>query len=235
MRRYQIFLIAFTTLLWSCTEEELGPSQIETRDMAAFESIYIESEGNVRIVNSDVYQVEVLANSRLLEDVETSVNNNTLTIKLHGNHKNITTLEYLVRTPNVTFIDSKLVGSLYATEGLVSEELEYHHKGVGKAIFFDLEVNDLSVDLIGVGDVELSGTANSAIYQLSGVGNITREDLQTNDAEINLDGVGDVHIGVSETLKANIEGVGKIYYRGNPMIDANEATRDKMVNTTRTQ
>lgn len=86
----------------------------------------------------------------------------------------------------------------------------------------DLEVKNLNVDISGVSDVKLNGTADSAIIRADGVSSVLAFGLQTKEADVRLAGVGDVEISCSDKLKARLEGVGGIRYKGNPETTINE-------------
>lgn len=85
----------------------------------------------------------------------------------------------------------------------------------------ELEVRDLSVNVGGVGNLTLSGTADKAFINSDGVGMIKAFDLQTKEADVRTSGVGSIEISCSDTLIATVDGIGGITYKGNPNVTPN--------------
>ena len=90
--------------------------------------------------------------------------------------------------------------------------------GSGKA---DVKVSNLSARLAGAGNLDLSGSADSADFKLSGAGNLDALGLQTLDSVVELSGVGTVKLSCSENLKVDADGAGAVEYRGSPRVDFN--------------
>jgi len=82
-----------------------------------------------------------------------------------------------------------------------------------------LDVKNLSVDMSGAGDLNLSGRADFADIDIAGAGRMNALDLQTRDTQINLSGVGSVKINCTENLRVIAAGVGDVEYTGSPTID----------------
>jgi len=101
-----------------------------------------------------------------------------------------------------------------------------------KEIRFDIVVEDLySLLHSGVGDIRLEGQVRSSFeIDYWGVGNINAYDLPVNNCIVNSDGIGDCKLRVNDSLVANIQNLGNIYYRGNPAIDLNNNGMGNLVN-----
>ena len=82
--------------------------------------------------------------------------------------------------------------------------------------FRDVEIENLSVELSGVGNIDISGKANQAAINLSGTGNIDVLDLVIQDAHCNISGLGKLTCYVQNDLEAAVSGMGSIHYRGEP-------------------
>ena len=82
----------------------------------------------------------------------------------------------------------------------------------------NLDVQELDVFITGVGDLALSGTAESATIYSSGVGSLKAFGLITQSADITISGVGSVELHCVEKLNARLTGVGSISYKGNPSV-----------------
>lgn len=116
----------------------------------------------------------------------------------------------------------KMEGGLnvYSEGYLDLDDLLMHVQG-GAKVDLKLKVNDLEV--IGEGGVviDLNGVAKSLLVELSGAGHVDAEELKAKNVDFAIEGVGTGSVYATETLKATIEGVGKIRYKGDPRVTQN--------------
>jgi hypothetical protein len=68
----------------------------------------------------------------------------------------------------------------------------------------------------GAAHVELDGSIDELLADMTGASELEASNLQTKTAEISTTGAADAEIAVSETLKVSITGAGKVSYSGNP-------------------
>ncbi len=87
----------------------------------------------------------------------------------------------------------------------------------------DLKMKADDVEVIAEGGVmiDLEGVAQSLRVEVSGAGHVDASDLKTEDVVFNIEGVGTGSVHATKILKASIEGVGKIRYKGNPQVTKN--------------
>lgn len=84
----------------------------------------------------------------------------------------------------------------------------------GEIRFGSLEAFAAEID--GAGSLELSGSCAKAEVTVNGAGSIDAESLICTDAEVTINGAGSCKIHVSDTLEAEVNGVGSIRYFGEP-------------------
>ncbi len=84
----------------------------------------------------------------------------------------------------------------------------------------DLEMKARDVEVIGEGGVlvDLSGVAETLSVKLSGAGHIDADELQAEDVKILIEGVGTGSVYATKKLYTQIEGVGKVWYKGDPVV-----------------
>jgi hypothetical protein len=68
----------------------------------------------------------------------------------------------------------------------------------------------------GASQVNLDGSIDELLVDMTGASELFANGLQTKTAEISTTGAADTEISVSETLKVAITGAGKVSYSGNP-------------------
>lgn len=79
-----------------------------------------------------------------------------------------------------------------------------------------IAADGFSIDLSGVGDVDLEGTCDTLNADVSGVGDLDAEDLICRKVDVSVSGVGDASVHATETVRANITGMGSIDIYGEP-------------------
>ena len=84
-----------------------------------------------------------------------------------------------------------------------------------------IQVDLLSSELSGAGDIQAGGTADQIKLILSGLGNFNARDLKSTQATIKLSGMGNATVQVEQELTATITGTGSITYFGNPHVVQN--------------
>jgi len=70
--------------------------------------------------------------------------------------------------------------------------------------------------LKGTGNVNLTGTAEELLVNLEGNGNIDAGKLLAEEVNAELDGNGIIIVNPTKSLKANLNGNGKILYKNKP-------------------
>lgn len=79
-----------------------------------------------------------------------------------------------------------------------------------------VDAEAFTVNLSGVGDVDIEGTCTDLTARVSGVGNLNARELECKTARVNVSGVGDAKVYASESVDANISGMGDIDVYGSP-------------------
>lgn len=75
----------------------------------------------------------------------------------------------------------------------------------------------LSIHIDGAGDVQVEGKTENLTVQIDGAANIDAEKLSAENARVGIDGTGNCSVYVSNRLDANVDGLGRIIYSGNPV------------------
>lgn len=73
--------------------------------------------------------------------------------------------------------------------------------------------------LNGVGNIELAGRTEKIIITSDGVGSVEAYDMVSKVTNVQMDGVGSIHCYASERIDCTNDGVGSIFYKGNPTIE----------------
>jgi len=123
-----------------------------------------------------------------------------------------------ISSPAIRSITHAGAGRFTTVDPITGDDFNLNITGAadGRA---ELDVQNLTVNLAGAGNLNLSGTADTVDVRMAGAGRLDALELQTRVASINLAGVGMVRISCSDNLSIVAGGVGNVEYRGNPAID----------------
>ncbi|MFO7997866.1 MAG: head GIN domain-containing protein [Bacteroidales bacterium] len=79
-----------------------------------------------------------------------------------------------------------------------------------------VEVGFLRTQVSGAGNIVLEGLAEEHEIRLSGASNLNAANLATESTQVHLSGAGSASVNATTSLEANLSGIGKITYSGDP-------------------
>lgn len=88
--------------------------------------------------------------------------------------------------------------------------------GVGETKIKRINGDKFVLNYEGVGAVAAQGNVKNLTITAKGVGEINTQQLKTRSAEVSLNGLGAVSVHASESLNANVNGIGSLTYYGKP-------------------
>lgn len=210
-----LFLLSISMIALATACESDGPQIIgsgvivsESRALGSFENIHISGVADVSLTFGSTQDVSVRSDDNIIGLVETDIRQNTLFIGLEdGSYDNIT-VEVSIAMETISSLTMTGVNAVEVTGfqdlgklmvnvegvGLVAldgsaDELEINSSGAANFEGFDFLSNTCSVDVSGVGQVQVA--VNDLLQgQLSGVGNIHYKGSPTLDVAVS--GVGSV-------------------------------------------
>ncbi len=225
---YLLLLGALTLGITSC-EDEFGIEEIETiYDTVPFDRIRLETSSNVRIIQSNTFQVVVRGQKRDVNDTDVRVSNDRLIIEEHGHIDEDHLIKiYVPEISELTSIGSSLVYGESEFQQNRSMDLELIGSG---EIDMYVDTDHLDVLLSGSGYIYLEGLVDNADFDISGSGWIRSFNLNTDFSDVRIDGSGSAEVFVDTDLDAVIAGSGNIYYKGHPTISSTITGSGKLIN-----
>jgi hypothetical protein len=238
-----LFISAFLLITSACNKSVLpikgnGELTSETRSMSSFDRIANEGEFDVYIIQDEVFEVTIEAESNLIGSIRTSMNGNTLEIDTKDNLKPSRPMKLYIRTPDVHGVslsgsgiidlgvivtdnlDVSLSGSGEIRGDVEAEDVYLGMSGSGSSSL-DLNCNTLETSISGSGDMYFNGIGNAASFNISGSGAVRAYNFELSTCVATISGSGDMFVNVSEQLNVTISGSGSIYYIGHPTIYKN--------------
>ncbi|MBL7814055.1 MAG: DUF2807 domain-containing protein [Saprospiraceae bacterium] len=225
VRTYFSSFLLFLTLVFfsNCSRDAIdgtGPNVIENRiGLRNFDALTLESNCDVRLIQSPQYRVEVEGFESLMPFVETFVTQGVLVIRLDPNfryrHNNII---IRVFAPDVWEITNASSGKICTDNWHnFKNELRVVNSGSGDVILKG-DADVAKVTISGSGEVELDGDGTELHATLTGSGNLFAFDFDVSEANVQVTGSGDAEIDVSRLLEAWVSGSGDVIYEGSPRV-----------------
>lgn len=154
----------------------------------------------------------------VFEYIDVDSDSETLSLTITKKHFNF---DQLVLYINFVDLEELVIkgGVKLETKGYI-DLTDFHLQVEGGAkIEMELKVDDLKV--VGEGGVsfEFRGVAENFDVRISGAGHLDADQLKSETVSVAIEGVGGASVYATKYLKARIEGVGKIRYRGDPEVD----------------
>ena len=173
----------------------LADEASDSRNVAEFTKVVIEGAMDAVITAGEDQSVVIETERNYLHRVETHVEGETLYISQEGRRWR----------DNEIFIEI----SVEVIEGLDIE-------GAGDVEIYNIDSDAFEMNIDGAGDVTLEGTCGDARYEINGAGDLDAEELQCRTVDIQINGAGDADVYASESVIAELNGVGDISVCGDP-------------------
>jgi hypothetical protein len=179
-----------------------GPRTSETREVAPFDRIEVDSSVDVGVAPGNADTVVVSAGKNIIDHVETSSSGGVLHISIRDHGIVIGQDPYddaQVQVPAAALKAIRVQGSSDLQLGRIAAD-------------------ELAVEINGSGSVGASGTVGDLSATIEGSGDADLGDLAARTARVSIAGSGDAEINVKDQLDVSVQGSGDVSYRGNPRV-----------------
>lgn len=215
-----LYIAVLLLLVSGCEFEQKleGNGSITTKRIFVqdFTELDIDGVFNVYLKQEDDFRVEVITDENLQYLVEVDQISDVLYIKTdEESDYQATQMDVYISVPDISYINLEGVTALYSEGTLFLSDLSVDKNNTGY-LQLNINLNKLTLNSYGSGDIELFGKANQTIIYNSMVGNIDAFNFITNSMNLIHDGTGNIEIFVLESLEIALTGVGDVYCKGNP-------------------
>ena len=208
-------MLAFT----GCNEliGERGNDERITKEITldSFDKIEVSGAFDVTLTPSNSNILTIESDENLLRYIDISVRGNRLFIETDRRLSSRKGIKIEVPIKELKAISSSGASDIISNEPISTAELDIDLSGAGK-VDLKLDVKLVTLDLSGAAMVYLEGVAESLDVEMSGAGSLIAEGFEVKDCGVDISGVGHVLVNVTGTLKAQVSGLGKVEYIGNP-------------------
>jgi len=231
-------MFTFSLLLVSCTSlmefnqngKTTTPSGVtisEIREVSGFSGIDIRTYGIVVLTQGDSESLTISGPDNIVPLIHTTFQNGLLVLDMeegenpvYVNNDNPLTFTISVKDLNrltVCGFGGVEVGS-EATKDLVLTM-----GGSGQISLGQLEADTITINVKGLGNVEITGEIRLATIKITGAGHVNSPDLKIQTATFDIPGLGNATVWVTDLLKGNISGGGSFSNYDDPQTN-NQST-----------
>lgn len=208
-----ILLIAFA----SCTSNN---QYTETREIEGVKRLKINGVFNLKISQYDQESLSIEGSQELAEKLEVNQTGDLLELSLKEYKGGIFQKKELLIT--LTIADLKELefegaGYIRTTEILVVDDLRIRGNGVGN-ISLELEAQNVDAELNFVGSMTLKGEVGQFDLKNEGIGNIDASKFRAGKLNLISSGIGNISVYCEDELSLQVDGIGNVSYKGNPVV-----------------
>jgi hypothetical protein len=194
----------------------------ESRSVSGFEAVSLSGVGELTITQGDSESLTVEAEDNILPHIITEVKDGTLiirfdTVRWTDSFQPTKSIKFTLTVKDLAQLDISGAGSTDVGD-LKTESLSVDISGAGSLKIKNLEADDLQVNLSGAGSFDLAGKAARQTVTIDGAGSYNAGDLECQEASVTISGAGSATVWATETLDAELNGVGSIRYYGEPEV-----------------
>lgn len=178
-----------------------GPLVSEIRPLSAdFIGIVHQIPGSIFITQGSPASLTVEGQANMLPFLTAEVNNEVLTISFERCINSGEPFNAFVEIPDLRGVSLAGLGDITFENGVVSERLE--------------------ASIVGAGNINLQGTADTLEIIVVGQGNVRAFDLVSDRCNVDITGQGNVEVTVNNSLEVIIDGQGNVFYKGMPTVSS---------------
>ncbi len=205
---------------------ESSSSNDNQQKIGEFNIINVKGALNVK-VRQDIHEsITVNGSDEFKNRLKRETENGELNLWIEGNWTNNDLLNIASNEIIITTRDLKIVKSEGANKieikGLKTALLQVDLKGVSALNLIDITTENIKLEMEGGSKVEASGNCERLSVDLEGVSSVEAYDLECKEVNINADGAGKCNVKASERINGQINGVVKVNYKGNPVVNINK-------------
>lgn len=223
-----IILLLTTFISWvsafanNTVEGTITEGNVITRtyNVYDFNAISASTVCNINFVQTTdgTSSLQIRSTERQLAKMKVEVKNGVLCLNETRRKGDKDKVEVIITAPELNSVFSEGVGNFVIKNGLKTNVLKIKSSGVGSITINSLNCDNLIATLDGVGNIVVNGTAKDASFNLTGVGSIKAGNLKADKVKAFSQGIGEVRCYAIKSIDVSLQGIGSIYYSGNPEI-----------------
>lgn len=221
----KIILLSAIIILSACTiyadkDEKIKGSGINTSkeiDLSAFNQIEINAPLELNVTHGYTHQITLSGDEKFISLLDVDVENNKLTIKTSRKNISFDCVRATVTMPGAVKLLA-LTGFNSAQLNVPTDENHFTGSvtGMGNVKISKAKSKQITINVAGMASVEVTGEAKNVSISNSGMGLVNFEHVLAEKVECSNAGLGLIIVNATESLIANVGGIGGVVYGGNP-------------------
>jgi len=214
-----------------------GPVIIEEReiDMSDIDIIDVHSAISVEFKLSDRDFLTVETHEDMIPTIITDIRGSTLTIRQDPRvrYRNVRTLLVTVHSQSVPKVFYTHGASrLICNEPLKVDSISLYASGTSQLRFKNIEsTGSVNFKIDGASTVEVAGSAESVLAQISGASRLRASNLDVNRCDVTISGASRAELGsIGGELSLSASGASRLDYRGSPTIKRQDVSGASRIN-----
>jgi len=189
----------------------------ETRTVSNFTGIASAGSWDVMIAYGNSNNIEIEAESNLLEYIETEVENDKLKLRTKNNvdfktSKKITIYVTMQKVNSISLAGS---GDIIGKGNFTNDDVtKVSLAGSGKIKVDFKQFTELSISIAGSGNVIMSGSVETLTARIAGSGDVDCLGVISDALSVSISGSGSVKATANKSVSASIAGSGDVFYAG---------------------
>jgi hypothetical protein len=222
MKNFRILCLLLALPFMSCLKlssailqmhEGDGKITVDTRNPGEFQKVDIDGSYDVTIIQGPQSEVRIETDQNLLSHITSTIKDGELTISSEGNLRPTKNVAITITSPNYESVIIEGSSDVKASTPITSSDLSLGLEGSG-SLAAELHAQHLKTEIVGSGDMKLSGDTRPHSLEINGSGDLAAAKLLSDTAKIALTGSGDASVNVTSRLSASIAGSGSVRYLG---------------------
>jgi hypothetical protein len=211
------FLLPVPAFAEGASLQGSGHEVAQTRPVGTFTSLRVEGPVDVHAHPGAAGNVVVHAEDNLQPLIETTLEGQTLVVRI-ARRASFTTWKHMsVDVPFGQLASLQIRGSGDVTvDDLTAPRFDASVSGSGDLRIERATIGTLVTEIAGSGDMSFTGRADEARYAIAGSGDVRAGSLVAKKVVVSISGSGDAEVNATESLDASVSGSGDIRYAGHP-------------------
>ena len=192
-----------------------GNVKEQVRQVGEFDQIKVTRGMNVYITQGSPAKVVVIADSNLLDVIETEVRGGVLEVTAKENIRWAKEKKVMVTVEKLSGVETNAGANAWSKSLIVSDNLKLQASS-GANLTMEVNAKSLSAECSSGANIHLSGTAKVAELDASSGANLKGQDLKADECNIGASSGGNSSATVMVKLDANASSGGNVVYYGEP-------------------
>jgi hypothetical protein len=212
----KVVIVVFA-LIFGITQQSVFAQKV---DIKGITSIDVNIACQLVIVQGYKPNIEILGEKEPVDNVKLTVNGSKLSLINRKDLKNLHKEDVIVKIEVEDLRQLNIGGAvdMKTVKMLHFDDFTLNISGVGN-VDMDIQANRFNIINSGVANLKLNGKVKHVRINNSGVGSIGADGLVSESATVVNSGVGSVNVNATETLDASVSGIGSIKYLGKPSLN----------------